>query len=347
MSIHKISVDELLVLKETLPVFDVRSPGEYQQAHIPGAYSFPLFTDEERRVIGIAYKQESREKAVKLGLDFFKEKMLPMIEHAQELQGEKAGKVIVHCWRGGMRSATVAWLLELYGYEVFLLTGGYKTFRRWVLDRLEKNYTLRVLGGYTGSGKSEILQVLQQKGHAVIDLEAMANHKGSAFGNLDEIMQPRQEMFENKLAYTIWKIKKGDDQSIWVEDESRRIGTVTIPRTFFNCMRTQPVFFLEIPFEERLAHIVAEYGKYDTEKLKAAILRIQKRLGGLETKMAIGFLEKRDIKNCFTVLLKYYDKCYKESLPNRENLSKLLTTITSGTTDPERNAILFENQIKH
>ncbi len=342
---NRISIVELLEWKETLPVFDVRSPGEYKQAHIPGAHSFPLFTDEERKIIGTAYKQESREKAVRLGLDFFKEKMAPLIEKARDWQDENGGKIIVHCWRGGMRSATMAWLLDLAGYEVFILTGGYKTFRRWALEQLEKEYNLQVLGGYTGSGKSEMLQVLSEKGHAVLDLEQLARHKGSAFGNLDENPQPRQEMFENLLAYHLWKLSKDPSRKIWVEDESQRIGLINIPGTFFRNMRTQPIYFMDIPFEERLQHILSGYGNYNPEKLKAAILRIQKRLGGLETKTAVGFLEKQDIKNCFGVLLKYYDKCYKESLPKRENLADLLHIIPSSTTDPVRNSRLLENQL--
>lgn len=346
MAATKISISTFLELRKTVPVFDVRSPGEYQQAHIPGAHSFPLFTDEERKEIGTAYKQDSRQSAVEIGLGFFKEKMLPLIEKAKSLQGNADQKIIVHCWRGGMRSATVAWLLDLYGYEVFVLEGGYKTFRHWALEQLEKNYDLYVLGGYTGSGKSEILHEMHQKNHTVIDLEGIARHKGSAFGNLDDAPQPRQEMFENLLADDLWNMYENGETTIWVEDESRRIGALNIPATFYDCMRAAPIYFIDIPFEERLAHIVEEYGQYKKENLHDAILRIQKRLGGLETKTAIEFLEAGDLENCFSILLKYYDRCYLKNLPNRENFSAQLHTINSLKPDASLNAGLLENAIK-
>ncbi|MFZ1800897.1 MAG: tRNA 2-selenouridine(34) synthase MnmH, partial [Chitinophagaceae bacterium] len=228
----------------------------------------------------------------------------------------------------------------------FVLEGGYKTFRHWALEQLEKDYALYVLGGYTGSGKSEILQELQTKNHAVVDLEGIACHKGSAFGNLDDAPQPRQEMFENILADTLWKMNVEGETNIWVEDESRRIGALNIPATFYNCMRAAPVFFIDIPFEERLSHIVEEYGKYKKENLRDAIERIQKRLGGLETKNAIAFLEAGDLENCFSILLKYYDRCYFKNLPNRENFTAQLHTVNSLKTDAALNAGLLEDAIQ-
>lgn len=346
MAATKISISTLLELKKSVPVFDVRSPGEYQQAHIPGAHSFALFSDEERKEIGTAYKQDSRQSAVEIGLGFFKEKMLPLIEKAKSIKANNDKKIIVHCWRGGMRSAAVAWLLDLYGFDVFVLEGGYKTFRHWALEQLEKSYALYVLGGYTGSGKSEILQELFAKNHAVVDLEGIACHKGSAFGNLDDAPQPRQEMFENILADTLWKMNVEGETNIWVEDESRRIGALNIPATFYNCMRAAPIFFIDIPFEERLSHIVEEYGKHKTENLRDSIERIQKRLGGLETKNAIAFLEEGDLENCFSILLKYYDRCYLKNLPNRENFAAQLHTVHSLKTDAELNACLLEDVIQ-
>src|ERR1043165_4296362 len=141
MAVQSVKVDVFLELAECQPILDVRSPGEYTHAHIPGAYSLPLFTDEERKAIGTAYKQESREAAIKIGLDAFGPKMRTMIERVERLLQE--GKypksedgqhtVLVHCWRGGMRSAAIAWLLDLYGFDVYLLEGGYKTYRHWVI----------------------------------------------------------------------------------------------------------------------------------------------------------------------------------------------------------------------
>ncbi|MBS1731471.1 MAG: tRNA 2-selenouridine(34) synthase MnmH [Bacteroidetes bacterium] len=346
MAITKISIPAFLEWRKTIPVFDVRSPGEYEQAHVPGAYSFALFSDEERKEIGTAYKQVSRETAVEIGLGFFKEKMMPLIEKAKSLKGQNDNKIMVHCWRGGMRSTAVAWLLDLYGFEVYVLDGGYKSFRRWALSILEIKYSCNVLGGYTGSGKTEILQQFIQKNHAVINLEGLANHQGSAFGNLHNIPQPRQEMFENLLADALWNTQQSAHKVFWIEDESRRIGSLNIPAALYESMRAATIYFMDIPFEERLKYILNNYGQYTHEQLQDAILRIQKRLGGLETKMAIEYLHKGDLEKCFSILLRYYDRCYLKNLPNRENISAQLHTIQSFTTDASLNASLLENTIQ-
>ena len=199
MAVVKIEIAEFLEKSRDFPVLDVRSPGEYQHARIPDAISFPLFTDEERKVVGTLYKQRSREAAIKAGLDHFGPKMRPMVETAEALTEQmfKAGRprtVLVHCWRGGMRSGAVAWLLDLYGIKVFSLVGGYKKFRHWVLHQFEQDWPLQIIGGHTGSGKTITIRHLQEKNEQSIDLEALASHKGSAFGAMDMPPQPSQEM---------------------------------------------------------------------------------------------------------------------------------------------------------
>ncbi len=342
MAIQEISTEELLLLSEKYPVLDVRSPGEYLHAHIPGAYSLPLFNDEERKIIGTSYKQESREKAIKYGLDFFGVKMRVMIEEVEKILKSLAPvetknselkisiPVIVHCWRGGMRSAAVAWLLNFYGFEVYLLQGGYKSYRNWVLQQFEKKYDCNIIGGYTGSGKTELLHELQKNGHTIIDLEGIANHKGSAFGALGQPQQPKQEMFENLLA---GKLNQYREKSFWLEDESQRIGALNIPHGFWDTMRTKPVFFIDIPFEQRLENITSGYGTLEKEDLINAIVRIKKRLGPMETKLAIGSLIEDNVKECFRVLLYYYDKTYIKALQNRGNLSVLLNKIDCSNVD--------------
>ena len=219
-------------------IIDVRSPDEYAHAHIPNAFSLPLFTNEERAEIGTTYKQQSREAAIKLGLPFFGNKMQNMIEQVEgwvaiyeKTNGNKP-TILVHCWRGGMRSAAVAWLLDLYGFKIEQLSGGYKAYRNWVLAQFEKNYSMKVLGGYTGSGKTEILLQLQKSKIPVIDLEGLANHKGSAFGALGQHEQASQEQFENKLAGALFHASNAHPY-FWIEDESQRIGTNMLPINFF------------------------------------------------------------------------------------------------------------------
>lgn len=335
MAIEKIHIEQFLELAKQHPVLDVRSPGEYKHAHIPGACSLPLFTDEERKIVGTAYKQESREQAIKLGLDFFGVKMRKMVEEAEQLSSNSK-TVLVHCWRGGMRSAGVAWLLDLYGFKVFTLAGGYKKYRNYVLDTFRLPFQFNILGGYTGSGKTELLKALKERGEKVIDLEGIANHKGSAFGNIGMPPQPGQEMFENLLSKELRKSLVSQPESpVWLEDESQRIGLVNIPGELWKTMRQSPVYFLDIPFEERLKHIVQEYGQLDPEKLADAIGRISQKLGNLNAKTAILLLNEGKITESFDILLKYYDKHYFKSLHNREGINSLLQTVDCKSVTPE------------
>ena len=359
MAIQKITIEQFLGLAKTNPVLDVRSPGEYIHAQIPGAFSLPLFTDEERKVVGTAYKQQSRETAIKFGLDFFGVKMKKMVEEVESLLAERkkqskktkgsepivSNSVLVHCWRGGMRSAGVAWLLDLYGFKVYTLAGGYKAYRKWVRDQFDKKYRLKIIGGYTGSGKTLIINELKRIGIPVVNLEGLGNHKGSAFGSLGEAPQPTQEMFENLLAESLHNINSSVNE-IYIEDESQRIGQLQIPMPFWDTMRGSKVAFLDIPFKKRLEYIAEEYGKFEKEKLINAVIRIQKRLGGLETKNTIGFLLENNHKEAFSILLTYYDKWYYKGLQNRENLADLLTKIPCESVDAKANAniLLHENE---
>jgi len=338
----KISVSDFIALSAHHLVFDVRSPDEYNHAHYPGAVSLPLFSNEERKVVGTAYKKQGKQIAIKLGLDFFGVKMRSMVEEVEKLceriqPNDK--KILVHCWRGGMRSAAVAWLLNLYGYEVYVLEGGYKAFRNWVLLQFEYPYQIKVLGGYTGSAKTETLHELENLGENIIDLEGIANHKGSAFGGIGQVPQPTQEMFENILALKILeKNPQHNANYFWVEDESQRIGNLIIPNAFWNSIRKSPLFFIDIPFEERLNFINQTYGNLDIEALKEATIRIQKRFGPNETKITLAFLDEKNIKAAFDILLNYYDKQYITALYKRENVEHLIQKITLTEINPKSNA---------
>ena len=353
MAIEKLHIDQFLELAKDHPVIDVRSPGEFLHAHIPEAANLPLFNDDERKVVGILYKQKSREEAIKAGLDFFGPKMRNVVEFAESITSKSTDNsdpenrhktILVHCWRGGMRSGAIAWLLDLYGFKVYTLTGGYKSFRNHVLSIFNHPIPIHIVGGYTGSGKTEILKELEKHGQSILDLESLAKHKGSAFGNINMPTQPTQEMFENLLATNIMALNNQAD-IVWVEDESQRIGQVNIPGAFWEQMRTSPVFFLDIPFEERLNHLVEEYGGLDKEKMMGAITRIQKRLGGVETKNALLFLEQYDMKACFRILLKYYDKYYIKALHNRDNIETLIQKLPCESVQPENVKTLL-NQLK-
>jgi len=339
MAITQLDTSTFLEKTVELPVFDVRSPAEFSHAHIPGAFSLPLFSDEERKVVGIAYKQVSKKEAIKIGLDYFGPKMSAIVKQVESILKEhNKATVLVHCWRGGMRSGAVAWLLDLYGFNVFTLRGGYKSFRTWVLQQLNVPFPFKVLGGFTGSGKTEILHALKIAGQTVIDLEDLAGHKGSAFGNLGMGDQSSVEFFENKLALDLRKAdieRVGNNKKwIWIEAESQRIGQVFMPNSFFEQMHKASTIFLDIPFEERLRFIIEQYGKFEKDKLISSIYRIRKRLGGLETKNAITLLLEDQVPESFRILLSYYDRWYnKSTFQNRETEVRLILLTTDHTTN--------------
>lgn len=318
MSIIRLGIAEFLELAKHNPVFDVRSPSEYAHAHIPGAYSLPIFTDEQRAEIGTMYKQESTSKAIKIGLGHFGPKLNDYISNVEKIVSVTCSKkVLVHCWRGGMRSGAMAWLLDFFGFEVLLLDGGYKAYRNYVLQQFTLPLEFQRLGGPTGSGKTEILLELKNQGLAVIDLEGLASHKGSSFGALGMDEQPSQEQFENNLHAELSKYFSVNDKNellqerkIWVENESQRIGLVNIPKALYQNLEKSTLINIYIPFEERLAFITQYYGKFSQDKLIAGVVRIQKKLGGLETKNAINFLLENNIEDSFRILLNYYDRQY-------------------------------------
>lgn len=365
MAIQRIPIQDFLEQSGGALILDVRSPAEYEHAHMPGATSFPLFSNEERKVVGTTYKQESREQAIKVGLEYFGPKMRSMVEKVEELLEKNTMKattsgqngspnaaqksspptVYIYCWRGGMRSGAVSWLLDLYGFRVFVLAGGYKAYRNHVLQSFTRPYSFKILGGYTGSGKTEVLTELQRLGAPVIDLEGIACHKGSAFGGYGMPKQPGQEMFENLLSEALIRKKtEAGQQPIWLEDESQRIGNLNLPAALWENIRASPIIFLDIPFEERLNHIVEEYGKYPRENLVESIQRITKRLGGQHAKHAIECLESGNIKEAFRVLLDYYDKRYLKGLHNREGLDALLTTVACEKVSTSNAQLLIKYQ---
>ncbi|WP_017300794.1 tRNA 2-selenouridine(34) synthase MnmH [Nodosilinea nodulosa] len=307
------SVDIDSFLQGSGPILDVRSPGEYGHGHIPGAVSLPLFTDEERSRVGICYKQVGREAAVELGFDIAGPKCGEFIRAAKTLAPNR--HLRVHCWRGGMRSGGMGWILELAGFTVHTLEGGYKAYRRWVRETLATPKPIMILGGMTGSGKTLILQELAALGEPVLDLEALANHRGSSFGALLLPPQPSTEHYENLLAEK-W-VNFSGQRPIWLEAESRRVGTCRIPNELFLQMEAAPAIEVVRSLDERLDLLVAIYGEASAEELVAATERIRKRLGGDRTQVAVAHIQAGNLRAACAIILDYYDRAYRHDLERR------------------------------
>ncbi|MDA7628762.1 tRNA 2-selenouridine(34) synthase MnmH [Verrucomicrobia bacterium] len=331
--LETITIGQYLKHHLSLPLVDVRSPAEYKKGHIPNAVNVPIFSDEERAVVGTAYKQESKERAIEIGMEYVQPKLRHFIDETLRVASKQT--VVVHCWRGGMRSRSFAQHLVENGFaQVYVIESGYKAFRKHVLHAFEEDAQLIILGGYTGSAKTDILkQIDRDLGHQVIDLERLANHRGSAFGGIGQAPQPTVEQFENNV---FWEWKDLDfTREIWVEDESRAIGTAMIPEALFKKMRSQRMYFLDIPRDERARHLVKGYGKSHTEKLQESIMRISSRLGGLNTDLALKHLARGEMFEVARIALIYYDKYYARGVAKRD--PEMVTSIPLKTTESDQN----------
>lgn len=309
-----LKTDEFLALANSIPLVDVRSPAEYEHAHIPAAVSIPLFSNDERAVVGINYKKNGKDNAVIAGLEIVGPKLALFAKKAIKIAPDR--KILLHCWRGGMRSSSMAWLFETVGFEVSILEGGYKVYRNFIRSQFDKSEKLIVLGGYTGSGKTDVLKEIEKRGEQFLDLEGIAHHKGSAFGAIGQLAQPTTEQFENDLG-EIWQ-KFDLKKTIWVEDESRQVGRCTIPENLFEKMRTSTLVKIIVPKKVREKRLVIEYGVFEKELLLQSIARIERRLGGLRTQQSLEALENGDLGKVAEITLEYYDKAYLHGNTKRD-----------------------------
>lgn len=312
-------------------VVDVRTPSEFERGHIPGAVNIPLFDDEGRAIVGTVYHKQSKEAAVLKGLELVgptladKVKLLKRFYNKfYSLDPSKpqsyCNPVTLYCWRGGMRSNSMAWLFETAGFKVNLIKGGYKAYRTEVLNLFSSDFHLINLGGATGTKKTIILAELASLGEAVIDLELLANHKGSAFGALGQPPQPTVEFFENKLAFELKRLHdQNPSQRIWVEDESRHVGSCFIPEQFFKQMQAAPMIRIDSSLENRINYLVAEYGLYPKLELEKALKSLVRRVGGDKINYALEALETNNLSAVVATVLPYYDKAYFHSINQREN----------------------------
>ena len=317
----KISLEQSLSFRDRGALLvDVRTPAEYAEATIPGAINIPLFSNDERAEIGTIYTQIGKKEARMRGIELVAPKIPDFIRQLQEVDRRDDLPIIVFCWRGGDRSRTMATFFDLAGISARQIEGGHKAFRRHVLDYFEEGRwgRLLVLRGLTGVGKTLALNRLKQDGYPVIDLEGLANHRGSAFGNLGLAPQPGQKLYETLLWDELRHI--APDGYALVEGESRHIGRVALPKRLYDAMQTEKSIWLHTDIETRIKCILDDYPARDEMKEEFArpIQAIKERLGGEAVSKMLALLEAGEWEELVRELMvRYYDPLYQHTFPER------------------------------
>ncbi len=292
---------------------DVRSPMEFIESAITNAHNIPLLNDENRKAVGICYKQKGQDAAITLGYQLINPIKQQLIDQLITITAEK--EIKLYCARGGLRSQKMAEFLDPIGYNVLVLKGGYKAYRNYAIKHIARFKNICILSGYTGCDKTGILEQLRLRGEQVLNLEALANHKGSAFGGLGENEQPRNTQFRNLIFESLRKYDP--EKRLWIESESITIGRVSIPDELWINMLEANGIEIVLPIEKRIDFIVKSYGKFDKELLIASIQKISKRLGGQDTKALCEKTENNELHEVVERLLKYYDKAYESGRKKR------------------------------
>jgi tRNA 2-selenouridine synthase len=306
----QLDINKFLEKSRSVPVADVRTPAEFARGHIPGAVNLPLFTNEERSIIGTLYLRRGSNEAMLKGLELIGPRMKDFADEGIKLAANRL--VILYCWRGGMRSNSMAWLFNTVGIKANTLAGGYKAFRHAVHEYFTRFFNLVVVGGMTGSGKTDVLEELERAGCQVIHLERLASHKGSVFGSIGMPIQPTTEHFENLLFSELFKLNPG--KAIFVEDESLAIGKIFIPKSFYAQMSSGYFIHLLVPVEQRIRRLLMAYTNGDHNQLIESVKRLEKRLGRENAARIIDFIQKGELNKSVEIILRYYDKIYNRSM---------------------------------
>lgn len=333
--IGEIDWGDFLTLRSNLPVVDVRSELEFSAGHISDAINIPLLNNEERIAVGTDYKQKGQKEAIRTGFRLVGPRLHHIVDAAEKIALNH--ELITHCWRGGMRSSNFSQFVGMAGIKTYLLKGGYKTYRQKTHESFKRPYYVILISGCTGSGKTEVLNALRDLGQQVIDLEGLANHKGSAFGGLMMPPQPTTEQFENNLfeqlrSFDIFK-------PIWVEDESIAVGKIFLPNDFWLTMRQSPVVNLQVDKSIRVQRLVNEYGHANRDEFLDSMKKITKKLGGQHFKTASEKLGQNEMSSVMEILLTYYDKAYLNSLEKRK--PEMLGKVEWNGKDPTEAARQF------
>ena len=337
---RKLAPKEFLVEAKRTPIIDVRSPGEFEEGHIPNAINIPLFTNEERAVIGTLYKQTGKDAAVLKGLEIVGPKMADFARQAGDIAVDN--QLLVHCWRGGMRSESMAWLFEKTGLQCGLLIGGYKAYRNFLFEEMTSIQNLIVIEGHTGSGKTEILAALAAMGEQIIDLEGLACHRGSAFGGIGQAPQPTTQQFQNNLYQAFSALQS--ELPIWVEGESKTIGKVYLPDPFWHAMNQSRVIEIEVPLKARISRLVDDYAGLNADAMEQSISRLERRLGHKRMSEILECYKKQDYHKVAELLLEYYDKSYQHSTEKHRDQYEVLV-LSDGNAVTNATRLIQQNVI--
>lgn len=314
-----VTIQEFLSLRNRLPVVDVRSEKEYGEGHIRNAFNISLLNNEERIAVGTDYKQKGQLEAIKTGFRLVGPRIIDIVNEAEKISANS--EMLVHCWRGGMRSSNFCHFVGMAKLRTHQLKGGYKAYRHEALNSFKQPFNFFVIGGMTGSGKSEVLRALAQAGEQIIDLEKLANHKGSVFGGLMMPPQPTTEQFQNDLFEEILKLDL--KRRIWIEDESIAIGKIFLPNDLWTRMSVGAIIEMDVSREKRVERLVDEYGPADRMAFLNCMTGIIKKLGGQHFNTAKEKLLQGDMASSIDILLNYYDKAYATGLSKKKERIKL------------------------
>jgi tRNA 2-selenouridine synthase len=309
-----LSIQDFLRLRKEKVVVDVRSEGEFIAGHIRGANNIPILNNAERIIVGTTYKTQGQQIAIEEGFRLVGPRLYDMVRETEKVSDGK--EILVHCWRGGMRSNNFCQFVGMAGIRTQALIGGYKSYRQKAHESFQQPLQIILISGCTGSGKSDILRELKKQGEQVLDLEGLANHKGSAFGGLMMPAQPTTEQFENELFEEILDLDL--TKRIWIEDESIAIGKIFLPHPLWQQMSKSPMVTIEVDKGTRVERLAGEYGQANQEEFIKAMTQITTKLGGQHLNAAKAKYLEGDIKSTIDILLTYYDKAYLAGIEKRK-----------------------------
>jgi len=343
--LHKrIIIEEAQNLSNALYI-DMRSPAEFSIGHIFGAINIPLFSDEERAEVGTIYKKVGAEQATELGLSIASKKLPTIVSEIKVLS--KTGRpIIIYCWRGGMRSKSIVTILNLLGIGVSQLIGGYKAYRRYILDSLltyKIHPKIILLCGSTGVGKTTILQLLEQKNIPVINLEKLANHRGSVFGQVGLGKSTTAQSFDESILMALNTFNT--EPYIVLECESKRIGNIYLPDCLYQAMSIGTKILIYADMETRITRLITEYRDLNEENSKEIILSMKalsKRFGTKKMEKLLSDFSQGEIRSVVgTLLVDYYDPLY-----GYDNMDTNNYQITINSNDLEQASFQLINYLE-